>query len=213
MEPFTALASILDSADVPYIAVVALPKYPTPDKITLATYLDKVGDFWYHGSDSGDISEFKGNSFFAEPDIASTYGFDGFLYKVKVHIHNPLVLAESKERALAGVGSDVALRDFIKSELFLGCNPYVLEQFDAIYAQNGPDVLTRLFGDSSSGAEWDVVATNMQRMGFDALLYQDESYTRQEVGFSVFLPEAIGHAHIIDVAPLVKGDIHEGFVG
>jgi hypothetical protein len=180
-------------------------------------YTNNLRKAWCHGSDSDGIKEFKGQAFFSAADLASTYGWNGYLYKVKINSRNPLVLVENPARMHKSVegkelpGTDLELREFIKHELFRGCADDVLDGFDAKYAEFGPVVPTRLFGVASKGEEWEVIAENMERLGIDALLYTDESYERQFTGDACFVPESIGHVEILGMTKVDHGEYDPDF--
>lgn len=214
MTHLTAVASVLGRHHVPYLVISSAAPQPRDD--VRRDYLHYLRGYWYHGSDASDIKQFKGKAFFAR-EVAPSYGWDGYLYKVRASAQSPYVLAENPDRqhktedGKPFKGTDFVLRDFIRDVLLRGAPDATIDGFDAKFEQHGVEVPTRLFCEASKGEEWETIASNMKQLGIDALLYEDESYDRQDIGVALFVPESVGHIDIIDTAKLKGDEAPEGF--
>lgn len=183
-------------------------------------YTKYLRGYMYHGS-SDKIKSFHGPLFLAEQSLATSYGFDGYLYKCKVNAKNPLVLIENRDRmrrtgdnnpnGFLLAGTDTLLRDFVRDELLLGASTSVIDQFDSMYAKRGVSVPARLFCTEDYSSGWSIVAKNLVRLGYDAMLFEDESFDVQFRGVACFVPDS-ALVSIVDSCEVSEyGETPEGF--
>jgi hypothetical protein len=162
-------------------------KYPTPDSESKSYYLKRLKQTWYHGS-YDKFDKFSGPTFFSSEGIAASYGYDGYLYKCKLHVASPFIMVENNQRlktygakGMKVAGTDEELRDFIRDELLKGLSDSQIKKFDDAYSDRGPGVpssmLNKLGG--SYDSIWEVIYKNLKRLGFDSIMFMDERFDKQ----------------------------------
>lgn len=131
----------------------------------------------HHGSDDKPITKFDKPTFFFidSPDIASSYGLT--VYECTGSFKNVLELVEGDDLERNGPngfrisGTSQTTAKLI-TELMTGASDDVISDAMAAYKKHGIGAVSpaRIFRD-----EWNIVADNLKRLGYDAMWMRDES--------------------------------------
>lgn len=194
-------------------------KYPTPDSESKSYYLKRLKETWYHGS-YDKFDKFSGPTFVSSEGIASSYGYDGYLYKCKLRVKTPFLFVENNERlkstgsdgkGMKLAGTDEELRDFFRDELLKGLPDSQLKHFDSAYAKSGPSVpssmLNKLGG--SYDSIWEIIYKNLKRLGFDSIMFMDERFDKQgrDIACIVLNPKDVDIIGVAEIDERGKFDL------
>jgi len=192
---------------------------PVPDSQTHSYYLKRLKELWYHGSYEK-FDKFLGPTFVSSDGLASSYGYDGYLYKCKLRVKSPFMLFENNQRlksygsdgkGMKIAGTDETLRDFFRDELLKGLSDSQIKKFDDAYEKAGPSVpsslLNRLGG--SYDAIWELIYKNLKRLGFDSIMFTDERFDKQgrDVACVVLNPKDVDILGVTEIDDNGKFDL------
>lgn len=219
MDISSQLSKYLALASVQHI-VVAGSEHPRTTTDMHEAYTKDLRTYLYHGSHQK-ISKFVGPLFLSGSSLAASYAHEGYLYKCKVQSKNPLVLIENRDRmtrtgnnspnGMLISGTDTELRDFVRTELLSGAPDSLVRDFDGLYKRRGIDVPARLFCNEDCPDGWAIVSKNLVRLGYDSMLFNDESFDTQFRGAACFVPDS-AIVSIVDVSDISEyGEFREDF--
>lgn len=198
----------------------ASTKYPLPDSETQSYYKKRLNQIWYHGS-YDKFNKFNGPTFVSSDGLAASYGYDGYLYKCKLKVNKPFIFVENNKRlnttgtsdkGMKLAGTDAELRDFFRDEVLKGLPESQLKHFDSAYAKSGPTVPSSMFNKLGGSYEsiWETIYKNLSRLGFDSIMFMDESFGKQgrDVACIVLNPKDIDIIGVTDIDEYGKYDLN-----